>query len=66
MSLKGLRAVTSLLALSCLAGGCLVTGTTYDTKAREADALRDALAATSKERNQVTAQAEALRKQLAD
>ncbi len=64
--LKGLRAVTALVALSCLAGGCLVTGSTYETKTREADALRDALAATNKEKNQVTAQAEALRKQLAD
>ena len=66
MSLKGFRAATSILALSCVAGGCLVTGTTYETKTREADALRDALAATSKEKNQVSAQAEALRKQLAD
>lgn len=66
MSLKGLRAVTCLVALSCLAAGCLVTGTTYETKTREADALRDALAAASKEKSQVSAQAEALRKQLAD
>ncbi len=66
MSVKGLRAITSLLALSCLAGGCLVTGSTYETKSREADALRDALAAASKDKNQVSAQAEALRKQLAD
>lgn len=66
MSLKGFQAIASLVALSCVAGGCLVTGTTYETKTREADALRDALAATSKEKNQVAAQAEALRKQLAD
>lgn len=66
MSFKGLRAVTSFLALSCLAGGCLVTGTTYETKSREADALRDALAATSKEKNQSSAQAETLKKQLSD
>ncbi len=66
MSLKGLRVATSVLALSCLAGGCLVTGSTYETKIREADTLRDALAATSKEKGQIAAQAEALRKQLAD
>ncbi len=66
VSFKGSRAIASLLALSGLAGGCLVTGTTYETKAREADALRDALAATSKEKNQIGAQAEALRKQLSD
>ena len=66
MSLKGLRAVTSFMALSCLAGGCLVTGTTYETKTREADALRDALAATSKEKSTISTQAESLRKQLSD
>ncbi len=66
MYLKGLRAVTSLLAASCLAGGCLVTGSTYETKSREADALRDALAATNKEKNQATAKVEALTKQLSD
>ncbi len=65
MYLKGLRAL-ALAALSCLAGGCLVTGTTYEAKTREADALRDALAATNKEKSQATAQIEALRKQLAD
>ncbi len=66
MSVKGLRAIASLLAFSGLAGGCLVSGTTYEAKTREADALRDALAATSKEKSQVAAQAEALRKQLSD
>ncbi len=66
MSLKGFRAVTAFLALSCVAGGCLVTGTTYETKIREADALREALAAASKEKSQVSTQAEALRKQLSD
>lgn len=66
MSLKGLRAATSALALSGLACGCLVTGTTYETKIREADALREALAATTKEKGQITAQAEALRKQISD
>ena len=48
MPLKGLRVATSVMALSCLAGGCLVTGSTYETRTREAEALRDALAATSK------------------
>ncbi len=55
-----------LLALSGLAGGCLVTGTTYETKTREADALRDALAAANKDKSQFFAQADALRKQLSD
>src|SRR5512143_2570714 len=64
VSFKGLRLLTSFLALSCLAGGCLVTGTTYEAKTREADALRDALAATNKEKDQISAQAETLRKQL--
>ncbi len=65
MSLKGLRAAAAL-ALAGLAGGCLVTGSTYETKTREADALRDALAATNKEKTQIAAQGEALEKQLAD
>ncbi|MGE5664635.1 MAG: hypothetical protein ACM31I_09930 [Deltaproteobacteria bacterium] len=66
MSFKGLRAAASVIALSGIACGCLVTGTTYETKSREADALREALAAASKEKNQFAAQAEALRKQLSD
>ncbi len=65
MRLKGLRAV-ALAALPCLACGCLVTGSTYETKTREADALRDALASTNKEKNQASAEIEALRKQLGD
>lgn len=55
-----------MLALSGLACGCLVTASTYETKTREADSLREALAATSKEKGQVEAKGEALRKQLAD
>ncbi|MGE5190246.1 MAG: hypothetical protein ACM3NF_09335 [Gemmatimonadota bacterium] len=66
MSLKGLRAAMSVLALSVLACGCLVTGSTYEAKTREADSLREAVAATSKEKSQLAARAEALEKELSD
>ena len=56
----------ALLALSLLAGGCMVTSSKYEMKTKEADTLREAVAATSKEKNVLEARNEALQKQLAD
>jgi regulator of replication initiation timing len=51
----------------CLAaGGCMVTSSKYEMKTKEADNLRDAVAAASKENAVLEARNEALRKQLAD
>jgi flagellar motor protein MotB len=53
--------------LACLAaGGCMVTSSKYEMKTREADTLRDAFAAVSKEKTVQESRNEALNKQLAD
>lgn len=55
-----------VLAIALGTGGCLVTSSTYEAKAGEADALRDALAAASRERNAVGEKYAELSKQAAE
>ncbi|HSL91579.1 MAG TPA: hypothetical protein VK863_02930 [Candidatus Limnocylindrales bacterium] len=66
MSGKRLRATAPLLVLCIAAGGCMVTSSKYEIKTKEADALRDAVAAANKEKTVLAARNEALQKQLAD
>jgi flagellar motor protein MotB len=61
-----LRAAVPLLVLSLAAGGCAVASSKYDIKTKEADALRDAVAAANKKKTVLEARNEALQKQLAD
>ncbi|MBI5576086.1 MAG: hypothetical protein HY896_06940 [Deltaproteobacteria bacterium] len=60
-----LRATALLFPLLLAAGGCMVTSSRYEMKTREADTLRDALAAANKEKTVLDARAEALQAQLA-
>lgn len=53
--------------LACLAAsGCMVTSSKYEIKTREADTLRDAFAAVSKEKTVLESRNEAQNKQIAD
>lgn len=61
-----MRAAAALAALSFSTCGCLVAGSKYDMKTREADALRDALAVVNKEKTVLEARNEALQKQVSD
>jgi DNA repair exonuclease SbcCD ATPase subunit len=61
-----LRALVPALVLVVGGGGCLVMGSTFEAKTREADSLRDAVAQASRERNACQARNEALEKQLSD
>lgn len=45
--------------------GCIVTSTTYEMKAREADSLREAMASLSREKGKLAEENAALRKQVA-
>ena len=49
--------------LSC--AGCIVTTSTYDTKVREADALRDAYASSNREASRLAGEVKALEKKVA-
>ncbi len=49
--------------LSC--AGCIVTTSTYDTKVREVEALRDAYASSNREASRLAGEVEALSKQVA-
>ncbi len=49
--------------LSC--AGCIVTTSTYDTKVREVEALRDAYASLNRETSRLVREVEALSKQVA-
>jgi DNA repair exonuclease SbcCD ATPase subunit len=60
-----MRIAICLLAMGLLFGGC-VASSKYETKTKEADALRDALAVTNKERNTLEGRLEALQKHLND
>lgn len=62
----GIGALASLLALCLAAGGCVVSSSRLETKAREAETLRDALASASKERSALEARNESLEKRLSD
>lgn len=66
MNGKRLGAAAAVLFLCFAAGGCMVASSKYDLKTKEADALRDAVAAINKEKTVLEAHAEALRKQVAD
>lgn len=66
MNGKRLRAAAPVLLLCLAAGGCMVTSSKYEMKTKEADALRDAVAAVNKEKTVLEARTEALQKQLAD
>ncbi len=66
MNGKRLRAAVPLLVLCLAAGGCVVASSKYEIKTKEADALRDAVAAANKEKTVLEARNEALQKQLAD
>ncbi len=63
---KGIRIVLPLLAMAWVTGGCLVTASTFDAKAREADTLRDAVAATNREKNALEAKHVVIQKQLSE
>jgi peptidoglycan hydrolase CwlO-like protein len=49
--------------LSC--AGCIVTTSTYETKAREVEALRDGYASLNREKTKLAAEVDALSKQVA-
>ncbi|MBP2688156.1 MAG: hypothetical protein H6Q83_343 [Deltaproteobacteria bacterium] len=49
--------------LSC--AGCIVTTSTYETKAREVEALRDGYASLNREKSMLAAEVDALSKQVA-
>ncbi|MBI5419658.1 MAG: hypothetical protein HZA60_06175 [Deltaproteobacteria bacterium] len=66
MKTERMRAVVPLMALCLATGGCMVASSKYDIKTKEADTLREALAATNKERNVLEARIESLQKQLSD
>lgn len=58
-------AVLSVL-LPFVAGGCVVLGSKYEAKTREADTLRDAVAAANREKSALEARIEALSRQLSE
>lgn len=66
MNGKRFRAAAPILALCIAAGGCMVSSSKYDIKTKEADTLRDAVAAANKDKTVLEARNEALAKQLAD
>lgn len=66
MNEKRLRTAAPLLLVCLAAGGCMVTSSRYETKTKEADTLRDAVASANKETVVLQARNEALQKQLAD
>ncbi len=63
---KGFRATWCVASFSLLLGGCLVTASTYEAKTKEADRLREALAAGNREKADLSERLESLEKQLAD
>lgn len=63
---KGFRVIVPFLAIALGTGGCLVTTSRYESKTKEADSLRDALALTNKEKSTIEAKYVAAQKQLSD
>jgi DNA repair exonuclease SbcCD ATPase subunit len=60
------RSLVVIAASLLLSGaGCVVTSSSYEVKAREADALREALGSLNREKTRLTQENEALSKQLA-
>lgn len=66
LRVKRLRSAVTIVLACLAAGGCMVTSSRYEMKTREADTLRDAFAAASKEKTVLESRNEALNKQLAD
>lgn len=66
MQAKGFRMMVPVLALALGAGGCLVTASKYEEKTKEADSLRNALAATNRENTTLEEEYVAIREQLDD
>lgn len=66
MRTRTLRAYAVLSLAPVLCTGCVVLGSKYEAKSREADTLRDAVAAANKGKSALEARIEALGKQLAD
>lgn len=66
MRLTRVAVVVSALALLLGSGGCMVRGSKYDAKTREADTLRDAMAIANREKSALEARIEALEHQLAE
>jgi outer membrane protein OmpA-like peptidoglycan-associated protein len=58
--------VVPILAISLGSGGCLVTTSTYEAKAKEAESLRNGLASTNKERTTLEGKYVTIQKQLSD
>ena len=58
------RLMIAFAALAALlsGAGCIVTASTYDAKVREAEALRDAYAASNRETSRLAGENEALAK----
>jgi outer membrane protein OmpA-like peptidoglycan-associated protein len=63
---KAFRWIVPIVALALGAGGCFVTTSTYEAKAREADSLRDALGAAKKEKSALQERYAAVRARLAE
>lgn len=63
---KAFRWVLPIVALALGAGGCFVTTSTYEAKAREADSLRDALGTVKKEQSALEERYAAVRKRMAE
>ncbi len=63
---KGFRMVVPILAVSLGSGGCLVTTSTFEAKAKEAESLRNGLASTNKEKTALEEKYVTIQKQLTD
>jgi hypothetical protein len=63
---KGFRMVVPILAATLGSGGCLVTTSTYEAKAKEAETLRDGLASTNKEKTLLEEKYVTIQKQLSE
>jgi hypothetical protein len=59
-------ALAAAAVLLFAGSGCIVTGTTYELKAKEADSLRDAMASLNREKGKLAEENAKLAKQVAD
>lgn len=65
MTVAPFVAFAAVVVLLFAGPGCLVTGTTYEMKAKEADSLREAMASLSREKGKLAEENAELRKQVA-